>query len=158
MRFLSRSLILAVVSGAASFAGIAGIAGALADDPQPPIEENYAYPGADEIFRQRGIRLQKGDGHILLVDCNSGTGFAQVWSRSKGQLCFRIRGTTGYLTMKLPEVYLIAGGNDHSIQATVTVDGNAETVQVQKNEWISVGEGADPESRPATLLEFRASA
>jgi hypothetical protein len=155
MRFLSRSLILAVVSGAASFAGIPG---ALADDPQPPIEENYAYPGADALFRERRIRLRKGDGHILLVDCNGGTGFAQVWSRSKGQLCFRIRGTAGYLIMELPEVYLIAGGNDHTIQATVTVGGNAETVQVQKNEWISVGEGADPESSPATLLEFRASA
>jgi hypothetical protein len=82
----------------------------------------------------------------------------QVWSRSNGQLCFRIRRTAGYLTMELPEVYLIAGGNAHTIQATVIVDGNAQSIEVQKNKWMSVGEGADPEGGPATLLEFRASA
>jgi hypothetical protein len=155
MRFLSRPLILAVVSAAAL---VAGTTVALAEDSQPPIEENYDYPGGDVLFREHGLRLRKGDGHILLVDCSSGTGFVEVWSRSKGQLCFRIRGTTGYLSMELPEVYLIAGDGDHSIQATVTVDGNTETVQVPKDQWISVGEGADPESVPATLLEFRVSA
>jgi hypothetical protein len=155
MRSFSRPLILAVVSGASLFSGTTS---ALADGPQPSIEENYDHPGADALFQERGIRLHKGDGHILLVDCNSGTGLAQVWSRSKGQLCFRIHGTAGYLTMDLPEVYLIAGGNDHTIQATVTVEGNTESIQVQKNMWISVGEGADAESGTATLLEFRASA
>jgi hypothetical protein len=143
------------VCGAALFANTPG---ALADDPQPRIEENYDYPRAEEIAQERGIRLHKGDGHILLVDCNSATGLAEVWSRSKGQFCFRINGTIGSLTMELPEVYVIKGGSSHTIRATVTVDGKVETVPVQRNRWTPLGEGADPESRPATLLEFRASA
>jgi hypothetical protein len=76
-RFLSRSLILGLVSGAALFASTFG---ALADNPQPPIEENYDYPGAEKIFQERGIRLRKGDGHILLVDYSSGTGLADSTS------------------------------------------------------------------------------
>jgi hypothetical protein len=40
----------------------------------------------------------------------------------------------------------------------VTIEGNVGTVQVPKNTWTPVGEGTDPESRPATLLEFRAAA
>ena len=155
MQFVSRPLILRAVVGAALLAGTAGV---LADDPQPAIEENYDYPGSDRILEERGVLLRKGDGHILLVDCKSGAGFAEVWSRSKGQFCFRISGAAGYLTMELPEVYLIGGGSTHTVQATVTIDGNAKTVQAPKGKWLSVGEGADPESSPATLLEFRASA
>jgi hypothetical protein len=154
MAFLFR-LILGVVSAALL---LASIPGAMAEDAQPRIEENYDYPGADRIFQERAILLRKGDGHILFVDCNSGSDLVRVWSRSKGQLCFRISGTTGYLTMELPEVYLISGGSDHTIQATVTIEGNVGTVQVPKNTWTPVGEGADAESRPAALLEFRATA
>jgi hypothetical protein len=154
MAFLFR-LILGVVSAAVL---LASIPGAMAEDAQPPIEENYDYPGADKILQERGILLRKGDGHILLADCNSGSGLVRVWSRSKGQLCFRISGTTGYLTMDLPEVYLISGGTDHAIQATVTIEGNVSTVQVQKNTWTPIGEGTNPESAPAALLEFRAAA
>jgi hypothetical protein len=152
--FRSRPLILGLVSGAVLFASTPG---ALAEDSQPRIEENYDYPGAEKILQERGIRLRKGDGHILLVDCNGGTGLAEVWSR-KGRFCFRITETVGTLTLDLPEVYLIKGGSQHTIEATVTVDGTVKTVPVQTNTWTSVGEGADPKSGPATLLEFRASA
>jgi hypothetical protein len=161
--FRTRPLILRLVSGAVLFAGIPG---ALADDSQlriladasqPRIEENYDYPAAEKILQERGIRLRKGDGHILLVDCNGGTGLAEVWSR-KGRFCFRITETVGTLTLDLPEVYLIKGGSQHTIEATVTVDGTVKTVPVPTNTWTSVGEGADPKSGPATLLEFRASA
>jgi hypothetical protein len=148
-------LLFGLVSGAALCASTAA---ALAADSQPSIEENYDYPAAEKIFQERGIRLHKGDGHILLVDCNSGTGFAEAWSRSKGQLCFQITKTGGYLTMDLPEVYVIKGASNHTIQVTVTVNGKVETIKVQSDRWTPVGEGADEKSSPATLREFRTSA
>ena len=155
VRAISRIFSAGVAIFVAMFVGTTA---AVADDPQPPIEETYDYPGADQIFQERGIRLLKGDGHILLVDCASGTGFAEVLSSSKGQFCFRLSGTRGYLTMELPEAYLIKGGSGHTITATVTVDNVVETVQVPKNIWVAVGEGADPENGLATLLELRAVA
>lgn len=165
MRFLSRLLVLSAVGGAAVFAGTTAFTGATsarADDPrpaetQPPIEENYDYPFADKIFAERGIRLIKGDGRILLVDCG-GPDLVEVLSRSKGKFCFQVKGTRGgYVTMELPETYLIKG-DSHPIAAKVIVDGETEIVPVNKNEWVPVGEGTDPNSGPATLLEIRASA
>jgi hypothetical protein len=115
-------------------------------------------PGPSGSFRSAESASARETDTSLLVDCKSGSGLAEVWSRSKGQFCFRITGTLGSLTLDLPEVYVIKGGSNQTIQATVTVDGKAETVPVRPNTWTSVGEGADPKSGPATLLEFRASA
>jgi hypothetical protein len=151
----SRLLIFGLVSGTVLFDDAPGVP---ADEILPGIEEDYDYPQAEKILEERGIRLGKGDGHIVLVDCATGAGLVEVWSRSKGQFCFRIVGTVGSLSLDLPEVYLIKGGGHHIIQATVTVGGQVKTVPVRANTWTSVGEGADAESGPATLLEFRASA
>src|SRR5262249_5888829 len=72
--FRARNL---VVSGmAVACVTLAGISVAAADDPpQPPADsappaavEDYGYPGADHVFAEKGIRLKRGDGHILLAD------------------------------------------------------------------------------------------
>ena len=92
-------LLFAAVLGSAGVLASAAVT-AHADDPQQPsLEETYDYPGADAILAGRGIRLIKGDGHITLATCASGTGQAEVWSRSKGQFCFRITGSSGWLTL-----------------------------------------------------------
>lgn len=154
VRRLSRITLMAALVCAA-FA-IAAPVGAQADDPpQPSIEETFEYPGADEIFGQRGIRLVKGDGHIVLADCVKGTSQAEVWSRNKGQYCFRVTGSTGYLTLELTEFYLVKGAGGQEMAAKVIVDGNEETVAVKKSTWVSIGEGADPGNGPATLVELR---
>ena len=57
---------------------VTGISVASADDPpQPPsaakppaLVEDYAYPGADRILTEKGIKLKRGDGRILLADCD----------------------------------------------------------------------------------------
>ncbi len=152
MRVLSRLLVLGIAGGAVFGFGNAV---AFADDP-PPIEEEYDYPNADQIFKERGILLKKGDGHILLVECAGRTDVVQVQSSSKGKFCFHINANTGYLSLELPDTYLLKGDGKHSLQATVRIEAKVETRTVPKTEWIGVGEG---EGRPAaTLLEFRAAA
>ena len=130
---------------------------AAAEDQPPSLVETYDYPGADQIFALRGIRLLKGDGHILLVDCVSGTGQAEVWSRSKGHICFDVRGATGALTMEIPETYLLLGAGGHNIAATLVIDGVTSSVTVLKNEFRGIGESG-PAAKPAVLLEFHATA
>lgn len=163
MWLLSRPRVLGVLGGAVVLAGLSGFASAntrlLAADPppqlQPGIEENYDHPNADNILAERSIRLLKGDGHILLVECDSAD-VVEVLSRRSGKFCFQVKGAQGYLTLELPETYLIKGDN-HSLAAKVTIDGKTETVAVKKNQWTPVGEGSSPNSGPATLLEIRAS-
>ncbi len=156
-----------VLGGAVVLAGLSGFASAtprlLAADPppqlQPGIEENYDYPYADNIFAEKGLRLLKGDGHILLADCGSADVVRVLSFSSRGELCFQVKGAQGYLTLELPKTYLIKDdrGDNHSLSAKVTVDGKTESVAVKKNEWTPVGQGRSPTSGPATLLEIRAS-
>jgi len=157
----NRFLPLVAVISASAFlltapAQVAG--GAPADDTPPPIVEDYSYPGADRILAERGLKLIKGDGHILLADCAAGTGQAEVWSRTKGNFCFKVSGASGWLTMEVPEAYLLVGAGGHTIAAKVVVDGVTSSVAVGKGEFRGIGEGGDPNSGPATLLEFRATA
>ena len=153
MRFLSRLGVVGLVGGTVLL-GSATVA--LADDNPPPIEENYDYPGAAKIFADRGILLKKGDGHILLVDCASGSDLLQVRARNKDPFCFRISGATGYLSLELADTYLIRGDSGHTVQATISVDGKSSTVTLARDAWTGVGEGTNP-SESATLLEFHAS-
>lgn len=163
MWLLSRPRVLGALSGAVVFAGTSGFASAttrlLAAAPppqlQPGLEENYDYPNAGNLLAEKKLRLLKGDGHILLVDCG-GADLVEVLSRSGGRFCFQVKGAQGYLTLELPETYLIKGGN-HPLTAKVTIDGETKTVTVKKNEWAPVGEGSSPNSGPATLLEIRSS-
>lgn len=124
-----------------------------ADEP-PPLVEDYAYPGADQIFAERGITLLKGDGHILLADCAaSATGqIALRSSQHADPICFKVTGATGWLSMSIPEVYSVKG-DGHSAEATLTTDEGATTSKtpITKNAWtpINAGDGA-------TLLELKA--
>ncbi|SDP88565.1 hypothetical protein SAMN04487905_111211 [Actinopolyspora xinjiangensis] len=121
----------------------------------PPIVEDYSYPGADSIEQQRGIRLIEGDGNIVLADCGASDELIEVYSSKTETSCYRVIGNTGYLKMEIPEVYTLKG-DDHAVEATVTVKGQAEVVDVPKNSFVPVGEGENSENGPATLLELRA--
>lgn len=125
------------------------------DRVQPGIEEDFTYPGADKIFAERGIRLLKGDGHILLVECDNSAGLVKVWSPfSTEPSCFRVIRAPGLLTLELPEVYGIRAGQQ-SLAAVVTINGTTETISVEQERWAPVGVGAN--MAPATLIELRAS-
>ncbi|MFI0804753.1 hypothetical protein SAMN04489729_6685 [Amycolatopsis lurida] len=154
MTFYSRMLGVGTISAVAfTFLSVSTVEAATSDDP-PPVVEDYDYPGADQIFAQHGIRLLKGDGHILFTECGGGANLVEVWSRTKNvPFCFKITGAKGYLSMDLARVYLIKG-DDHALKATMKIKDAPVVVDIPKNSWTSVGEGANPENGYSSLAEF----
>ena len=156
------------VLGVVALAGIGGAAwatgGASAAESGPPaIEETHDYPLADKILAEKGIRLLKGDGHILLVDCASAPASELIrvdstaGGANAGTHCFRARGGKGYVTLELPEVFVIKAGTAHSIAAKIDDDGVEKAVAIAKNEWKPIA--VDPsDDKGATLLEIRTTA
>ncbi|MEU6093569.1 hypothetical protein [Streptomyces sp. NPDC047079] len=118
--------------------------------------EDFNYPQADKILAEKNIVLKRGDGHITLADCASGTGFLEVWARSKDKICFQVTGSTGWLTLEVPSVYAVRG-NDYSAQVDMTVGAEEKSFGVEKNTWTAVGESADPQGREHMLVEIRTS-
>jgi hypothetical protein len=140
------------------------------DEPPSGLEEDYSYPGADEIFATYGVKLVSGDGHILFAPCSTppegNFGLMQVRSSAgigldgKGRICFKVTAPTGHLELKIPAVYEIQGdgrlpGTGHKAKAEVTTDaGIHTTVDVNPYGSIQVGVGANPGNPPTTLLRL----
>lgn len=158
----------AIVSGIiVTCATFAGISAASADDPPrspeplnpPSAVEDLGYPGADKILAEKGIKLKKGDGRILLADCDPAAQQIRVLTvgdPAAGRAdtyCFRAIGSTGRLTLELPRVFGLETA-DHPIAADITADGRTTSVAVAKNDWASVGEGTTGGPR-STLVELR---
>lgn len=116
--------------------------------------EDFGYPNADRILAEQNITLKRGDGHILLADCASGPGLLEVWPRKKDKVCFRVTGTSGYLTLEIPSVFAVMG-NAYSAQVDMTVGSEEKTFDIDKNTWTPVGESADEQGREFMLMEIR---
>ncbi|MFF1507892.1 hypothetical protein [Streptomyces sp. NPDC058326] len=129
---------------------------AVADEAPGFAVESYDYPQADKILAEQGITLKRGDGHILLADCASGTGLLEVWSREKSRVCFRATGNSGWLTLEIPTVYGVKS-NAYATELDMTVGTEEKTYDIPANSWKPVGETADPEGRPHMLVEIRTS-
>ncbi|MBP2471794.1 hypothetical protein JOF53_000666 [Crossiella equi] len=130
---------------------LAAVTPAAAADNPPPMEEDYDYPGADRILAERGIKLLKGNGVILLTDCVAGHTNQIVLSSSAftSPICFKAGTGAGLLTMDIPEVYSIRG-DSHTGSAKATAGGTTSTVTITANRWNPVNNGDG-----ATLLELR---
>ncbi|MDH6550514.1 hypothetical protein M2162_004611 [Streptomyces sp. SAI-041] len=164
MFFRARKLFLAglaVVMGA----GI-GISMAVADDSSavavdtpPSAVEQFSYPGAAGILASEGIRLKKGDGHILLATCDGTADQIRVYTVAdstvgrRGDYCFRATAASGWLTLELPRVFALETG-DHPISADLTANGATTTVNVDEGGFESVGEGTVGGAR-SVLVEIR---
>ncbi|WP_030816637.1 hypothetical protein [Streptomyces sp. NRRL F-2799] len=150
---------LAVAQGMAG-----GSAGASAADAAPVAGEapgyaieDFAYPQADKILAEQGIVLKRGDGHITLADCASGTGLLQIMARERsGPVCFKTVGNSGWLTLEIPSVYVMKG-NDYATQVDMTVGSEEKSFDITKNTWTPVGESADEQGREFMLVEIRTS-
>ncbi|MCQ9130523.1 hypothetical protein KMS84_06825 [Streptomyces sp. IBSBF 2807] len=119
--------------------------------------ETFDYPGADKILAEKKIVLKRGDGHITLADCASGTGLLEIMARNRAdRICFRVVGNSGWLTMEITAVYAIKG-NDYTTAVDMTVGAEEKSFDVAKNTWTAVGETADPEGREHLLVEIRSS-
>ncbi|WP_308409419.1 hypothetical protein [Streptomyces pinistramenti] len=120
--------------------------------------EDFSYPGADKIKEEKGITLKRGDGHITLADCSSATGLLEVWSRKDDKVCFRTTGTSGYLTLEIPSVFVIKGSADHAADVTLTTpEAKPQEVEISKGVWTPVGESTDLQGREHVLVEIRTS-
>ncbi len=159
---------------------IAGVAGVVAaqgsetatSDQQPSLVEDFAYPGAAKILADDNVLLISGDGHIVYAPCPTGqdtVGVIQVKTMEpvgqppNNRVCFRVLGTSGELTLKIPAVYAIRGdglsaGQGHKLKASLTTDaGVHSSVDIPGDGTAQVGIGADPTGNPTTLLELVAT-
>ncbi|MFC7306795.1 hypothetical protein ACFQVC_21505 [Streptomyces monticola] len=163
----ARSFIVSVA--ACALAATIGIPFAFASSPaepqaaaeeQPPVAvEDFNYPGADRILKEKGIKLKRGDGHVVLADCDQTADQIRVMTVEDpaagraGTYCFRATTKTGYLTLELPRVFYFETGT-HPISADLTANGATTTVDVAKGGWKSVGEGL-PGGAQSVLVEIR---
>ncbi len=126
--------------------------------------ENFDYPQADKILAEQNVVLKRGDGHITLADCATGTGQLEVMARDQSKICFAVKGNSGWLTLELPSVYRIRG-NDYATEVDMTV-GTEETDVRHHQEHLDRGRGergrAGPradargaEDRQVTLVQVR---
>ncbi|MEU8581701.1 hypothetical protein [Streptomyces abikoensis] len=159
---IAGSIAAAVIAGF-SAVNVATAAPAPADDVVPPVAvETFEYPNAAKILKEKGIALRKGDGHILLVDCNVSRDIQVLTSvnhpgqSETGTYCFKVTGSgkTGFLTLEVPKVYNIMTG-DVAVKANLTAEGKTQTVAVAKNDAVGVGTGAPVPGAATTLVELR---
>ena len=143
-----------------------------AQEPQLSLEEDYAYPFANEILAQTNIELIRGDGHLLLVDCNKPHSeeighiriqTSDVTVGTDGLFCLEMSETasSGYLALEVHQVYEIRNdgrnlGLGHALTVQWEVDNASESGEVPRGGTLQIGSGADPSSGAATLLELRA--
>jgi hypothetical protein len=145
----------AAVAGGLAAGLPGGVPPAAAADPQPQsVVEDYAYPGADRILAEHGVKVLKGDGRIRHVsDCAGRTDVFRVESLVGAEArtyCFEVLGPRGFLTMDIPNVYLVRGA-DRAVVAKATYQGQTETVTVPPGTYEAIGGG----NATHTLVELR---
>ncbi|MFD9657741.1 hypothetical protein [Streptomyces mirabilis] len=161
------------VAGVAVILALAGTPMLASADPQPTggptgatppsAVEDFTYPNADQIQRDQGIKLIKGDGHITLATCDDSAQQIKVLTvqgpsgDAQGAYCFKASAKSGYLSLELPRVFALETA-DHPISADLRPQADpsvpVKTVTVSKNGYQSVGEGAAG-GAPTVLLELR---
>ncbi|MFI6639044.1 hypothetical protein [Streptomyces sp. NPDC050504] len=146
---------LAFTGGSAHGNGDTAVTTAAGEGPGYAVED-FGYPNADKILAEQHITLKRGDGHILLADCSTGTDLMEIWSRANSKICFRVTGNSGYLTLEIPSVFAVKG-NAYSSEVDMAVGTEEKTFTVNKNSWTPVGESADPQGREFVLMEIRAT-
>ncbi|MFF7635301.1 hypothetical protein ACFZB9_19415 [Kitasatospora sp. NPDC008050] len=174
-KLFPRSMTGAVATGAALLALAAGVCGVQAasaadrptptlgsSDAPPPAVEDFRHPGADKILADRGIKLLRGNGHIMLSDCAKTPGedpddMLRVTARDKSDACFRVTGQSGWLSLDIPKVTGVRG-NKYNTDVDMTVGTKEKkNYKIDKGKWTPVGEASDPQERDHTLVEIHSS-
>ena len=159
------SAVVAVV-GVALSSGGAVAADGVGTEVQSSLVEDYAYPGAAAILAEHGLKVFKGDGHITVVsstDIGSGScapGLIQVETMLEEDpfgavYCFATTGLRGFLTLEVPNTFLLRGGNK-PVEATAQLPGGTEeTYDVPANTSVAVDPGDGADMPEAILVELR---
>ncbi|MFF7727796.1 hypothetical protein [Streptomyces sp. NPDC008001] len=155
----ARTILIGGLGAAAAVLGAAAPGLAAGTDngtTLPTAVETFEYPGAAKILKERGIRLDSGDGHILLTDCKAGADIS-VYTKQRdeinqGRICFKVTGNgkKGYLSLDIPDVMAISAGK-YGVWASV--GGPTGMVNVPANDVKAVGEASW--GTPATLLALQ---
>lgn len=151
---MPRPALLLTAAAGIAVAGLALVVPAVAgpaEDP-PSAVEDYAYPGADRIYAELGIKLISGDGHLMMADCPStpgNDGFIRFRRNLKPTVCFKVAGPAGALTMDIPDVTFVKG-DDHTLK--VTISSQTTPIDIAKNEWTPL-----PGDRGSTTLTLVAT-
>ncbi|MEU4953757.1 hypothetical protein ACFYN3_30325 [Streptomyces lavendulae] len=129
----------------------------VATDAPPFPSEDFSYPNAAKILSEKGIKVIKGDGRLLLADCN--TAIPQIRVRTvsdatagrAGSYCFNATGKAGFLTLELPRVTSLETA-DHPVSADLTAEGQTKTIDVPQDDFKPVGEGDIPSGAKRSVL------
>lgn len=165
MRSIARTAVIGTIVGAVAVSGIVGavaadggpaVAAVAADDtPPPPAVEDFAYPGADQILKDRGIKLKTGDGNIILAPtCSPGMLEIDARPMSIGRYCFTTTGAAGRLTLELPSTVGVSTPVNYSARITLVTGTETKVQDLKPGTWTGVGETTDPQQRPFTMLEI----
>ncbi|MEU3910397.1 hypothetical protein [Streptomyces sp. NPDC029721] len=167
MRYTKRIARFGMAAALGTAAAVAALTQTAASAPSAPstlaaeempgyVAETFAYPNADAVMKEKGIVLKRGDGHITLADCGSGTGLLQILRRAgdAAPVCFKVTGESGFLTMEIPSVYGVKG-NDYDTTVGMTVGAEEKSFAITRNQWTPVGETTDPDARDYMLVEIR---
>lgn len=129
---------------------------ATSPDELPFAVEDFNYPGADEILDEWGVELMRGDGHVVLVECTSGTNLLRISARGlpRGlEVCFRTTGNEGFLTLEVPRVFgVITNDSSNTHLELISDEGSAE-YDIPADQARAIGESAG--NGDSTLLEIR---
>ncbi|GAB3007162.1 hypothetical protein GCM10023080_086010 [Streptomyces pseudoechinosporeus] len=154
-----RILGTAAAAGALAWAVIAGgqPAGAPADpvaDAAPGYAvEDYNYPNADKILAEQGIVLKRGDGHIVLADCASSDNLLRFLARDREDVCFKVTGDGGFLTLELASVHGVKTDDSGNTHLEMTAEDDQVEYDIPADTWEGVGESVD--GREHVLVEIR---
>ncbi|MFJ4798599.1 hypothetical protein [Kitasatospora purpeofusca] len=146
----------------AAQAAQAATGAASTETDMPTAVEDFQYPEAERILTERRITLKRGDGHIRLKEgpdhtvptsCQAANEIFVESRLDRLGYCFVVSGTTGYLTMELPDVYGI-WTEERSVSAKLVAAGQEKQVNIGPNSVEPVGESL-PGGKRSVLVELR---
>lgn len=164
--------LLAVAAVAAGAVLVLGGGGAAVADTEVPtsLVEDFAYPEADAILAEHGVRVHTGDGNITFVPAEAGAcapGLIRVETALDEEpwlelFCFATSGARGFLTLEVPHSFLVRAAAA-PLRATTIVPADGTTTgeverevhDVPANRSVSVEAGDGVEAPSAVLVELR---
>lgn len=161
--WISTSAALLAVTGV--LVSGSGSVAAEAADPAPSLVEDYVHPGAGQILAEHGLKVFKGDGHIVFVtsralgeeQCAAGQIQVEKWLEAAPYgvyYCFRTIGSQGVLTLEVPGTFLLRGGSV-PIQAKADLPDGQKTYQIAPNGFVAIDPGDADQVPQAVLVELK---
>jgi len=157
--------VTAVVAAAGLF--VSSESWAAEDEAAPAsLVEDYTHPGAEAILAEYGLKVFKGDGHIMFTasykfDENRQCAAGEIQVEKLIEVdpygvyyCFKTVGTQGFLTLEVPGTFGVRGGS-RAIQATADLPEGEKTYQISPNSYVAISPGSGSDLPEAILVELR---